>query len=62
MSPSLPAQARAAGQRITNDAQKSKPATWRCHECGASGVQPTKKAAQHAWDHHWIAQHQGVDF
>ena len=63
MSPSLPASARAAGQRLTDEARNAKPSKWRCLEsgCGAEGIEQTRKGRERALYHHMQA-HNEVDF
>lgn len=36
--------------------------TWRCMECDATGVQPSRRWAALAFERHWVAHHQEVPF
>jgi hypothetical protein len=35
----------------------SAPKRWSCDLCGEVGFEPSVKAANRAWDHHWMAVH-----
>jgi hypothetical protein len=57
VSPSLSPAARAAGSRLTDEARTARPAKWTCPLCGATGQEPSRKAAMRACDHHYFTTH-----
>ena len=60
--PEMEAAKRGNGQQVTPSASRAGWKAWTCHECGRSGREVGTAAARNAFERHWLANHQEVDF